>query len=133
MFPLRAIIAACVALRIHPNILTFVGVLINIAAACALGTGRFITAGVIMIVANIFDFIDGKVARELNAETKFGGVWRFQAKRADEPDWTYYERPLMDDLLQLKDVIFRKYQRRRASAEDLQSVEKLLREYARDE
>ena len=29
MFPLRAIIAVCVALRIHPNILTFVGVLIN--------------------------------------------------------------------------------------------------------
>ncbi|MEO5896684.1 MAG: CDP-alcohol phosphatidyltransferase family protein [Vicinamibacterales bacterium] len=75
MFPLRAIIAACVALRIHPNILTFVGVLINIAAACALGTGRFLTAGVIMIVANIFDFIDGKVARALKAETKFGGFW----------------------------------------------------------
>ena len=33
MFPLRLIINACVALRIHPNILTFVGVLINIAAA----------------------------------------------------------------------------------------------------
>ncbi|MBA3295896.1 MAG: CDP-alcohol phosphatidyltransferase family protein, partial [Acidobacteria bacterium] len=75
MFPLRAIIATCVALRIHPNILTFVGVLINIAAACALATGRFVTAGVIMIVANIFDFIDGKVARELHAETKFGGFW----------------------------------------------------------
>ena len=65
--------------------------------------------------------------------TKFGGVWRFQAKHADEADWTYYERPIMDDLLQLKDVIFRKYQRRRASAEDLQSVEKLVREYAREE
>jgi hypothetical protein len=65
--------------------------------------------------------------------TKFGGVWRFQAKHADELDWTYYERPLLEDLLELKDVIFRKYQRRRASAEDLQSVEKLLREYARDE
>ena len=64
--------------------------------------------------------------------TKFGGVWRFQAKPADELDWTYYERPLMDDLLQLKDIIFRKYQRRRASAEDLQSVEKLVREYARE-
>ena len=75
MFPLRAIIAGCVALRIHPNILTFVGVLINIAAAYALGAGRFITAGIIMIIANIFDFIDGKVARELNAETKFGGFW----------------------------------------------------------
>jgi CDP-diacylglycerol--glycerol-3-phosphate 3-phosphatidyltransferase len=75
MFPLRAIISACVALRIHPNILTFVGVLINVAAAWALGQGHFITAGFIMIVANIFDFIDGKVARELHAETKFGGFW----------------------------------------------------------
>jgi CDP-diacylglycerol---glycerol-3-phosphate 3-phosphatidyltransferase len=75
MFPLRAIIAACVALRIHPNILTFVGVLINVAAAVALGQAHFVTAGAIMIVANIFDFIDGKVARELNAETKFGGFW----------------------------------------------------------
>lgn len=62
--------------------------------------------------------------------TKFGGVWRFQAKHADELEWTYYERPLLEDLLQLKDVIFRKYQRRRASAEDLQSIEKLLRDYA---
>ena len=65
MFPLRAIIGACVALRIHPNILTFVGVLINVAAAWALALGQFVTAGVIMIVANIFDFIDGKVAHEL--------------------------------------------------------------------
>jgi CDP-diacylglycerol---glycerol-3-phosphate 3-phosphatidyltransferase len=75
MLPLRAIIAACVALQIHPNILTFVGVLINVAAAVALGKGHFILAGVIMVVANIFDFIDGKVARELHAETKFGGFW----------------------------------------------------------
>jgi hypothetical protein len=65
--------------------------------------------------------------------TKFGGVWRFQAKRADESDWIYYDQPLLDDLLALKDVIFRKYQRRRASAEDLESIEKLLRQYAAHE
>ena len=29
MFPLRAIIGACVALRIHPNTLTLIGVIIN--------------------------------------------------------------------------------------------------------
>jgi CDP-diacylglycerol--glycerol-3-phosphate 3-phosphatidyltransferase len=75
MFPLRAIINASIALGIHPNVLTFVGVLINVAAAFALGQGQFITAGVIMVVANIFDFIDGKVARETHAETKFGGFW----------------------------------------------------------
>ena len=75
MFPLRLIISTCVRLRIHPNILTFVGVLINVAAAWALALGRFFTAGVIMVIANIFDFIDGKVAVELKAVSAFGGFW----------------------------------------------------------
>jgi CDP-diacylglycerol---glycerol-3-phosphate 3-phosphatidyltransferase len=75
MFPLQLIISTCVALRIHPNILTFVGLLINVAAAYALARGRFILAGFIMGVANIFDFIDGKVAHELNAVSVFGGFW----------------------------------------------------------
>jgi CDP-diacylglycerol---glycerol-3-phosphate 3-phosphatidyltransferase len=75
MFPLQLIISTCVALKIHPNILTFVGLLINVAAACALGAGRFILAGFIMGVANIFDFIDGKVAHELKAVSVFGGFW----------------------------------------------------------
>ena len=65
--------------------------------------------------------------------TKFGGVWRFQAKYADESDWTYYERPLLDDLQALRDVVFRKYQRRRASAEDVDSIDKLLHQYAANE
>ena len=33
MFPLRAIIGTCVRLRVHPNVLTFVGVVINVLAA----------------------------------------------------------------------------------------------------
>jgi CDP-diacylglycerol--glycerol-3-phosphate 3-phosphatidyltransferase len=75
MFPLRLIIDACVRLRIHPNTLTFIGVLINFAAASALALGKFVTAGVIMVVANIFDFIDGKVANESNAVSAFGAFW----------------------------------------------------------
>jgi len=74
-FPLRLIIAACVSLRIHPNFLTFLGVLISIAAGWALGTGHFLQAGVIMILANIFDFIDGKVAIETGKVSEFGGFW----------------------------------------------------------
>jgi hypothetical protein len=62
--------------------------------------------------------------------TKFGRVWRFQAKNADDERWTYYDQPLLNDLRALRDIIFRKYQRRRASAEDLASVEKLLRQNA---
>ena len=63
--------------------------------------------------------------REVRA-TKFGGTWRLQAKTAGDLDWTYYERPLLEDLLALKDILMRKYQRRRASSEDVTSVEKLI-------
>jgi hypothetical protein len=63
--------------------------------------------------------------REVRA-TRFGGIWRFQAKTADDLNWTYYERPLLEDLLTLKDILARKYQRRRASSEDVASVERLI-------
>ncbi len=75
MFPLRAIINACVALRIHPNTLTLVGVIINVGAAWALAHDRFVLAGFVMIVANIFDFIDGKVAHRLQLQSRFGAFW----------------------------------------------------------
>jgi CDP-diacylglycerol--glycerol-3-phosphate 3-phosphatidyltransferase len=75
MFPLRAIIRACVAMRIHPNTLTLIGVIVNVAAAYALAYGRFVIAFVVMIVANIFDFIDGKVAHILNLQSRFGAFW----------------------------------------------------------
>ena len=73
---------------------------------------------------------DGR-KREVRA-TKFGGNWRLQAKYTDESEWTYYDRPLLEDLLALKDIVFRKYQRRRASSEDLDSIEKLLRGYPKE-
>ncbi len=63
--------------------------------------------------------------REVRA-TRFGGNWRLQAKTAGDLDWTYYERPLLEDLLALRDILERKYQRRRASSEDVASVKKLI-------
>jgi hypothetical protein len=65
------------------------------------------------------------IKREVRA-SRFGGKWRFQAKTASDPDWTYYERPLLEDLLALKEILTRKYQRRRASSDDVTSVEKLI-------
>ena len=69
---------------------------------------------------------DGR-KREVRA-TKFGRAWRFQAKMAGDPDWAYYDRPLLDDLLTLKEILERKYQRRRASVEDVASIEQLIQE-----
>ena len=74
-YPLRAIISACVRLRIHPNVLTFTGLVINAVSAWALATGAFFSAGAIMVVANIFDFIDGKVAERTSQASDFGGFW----------------------------------------------------------
>ena len=75
MFPLRAVISTSVALGIHPNVLTLIGVLINVLAAWALARDRFVAAGTIMIVANIFDFIDGKVAHITGKQSQFGAFW----------------------------------------------------------
>jgi hypothetical protein len=74
---------------------------------------------------------DGR-KREVRA-TKFGGAWRLQTKIAGDLDWTYYERPLLEDLLTLKEILVRKYQRRRASAEDVASIQKLIQEQRSDE
>lgn len=65
--------------------------------------------------------------REVRA-TKFGGLWRFQSKVSDETEWMYYDSLPLKDLLHLKEIIVRKYQRRRASIEDVVSVNKLIEE-----
>jgi CDP-diacylglycerol--glycerol-3-phosphate 3-phosphatidyltransferase len=75
MFPLRAIIRLSVALGISQNTLTLIGVLINCAAAWALAQDRFVLSGFIMICANIFDFIDGKVAFITGRQSEFGAFW----------------------------------------------------------
>ncbi|HAK07005.1 MAG TPA: hypothetical protein DCO65_07035 [Spartobacteria bacterium] len=74
---------------------------------------------------------DGR-KREVRA-TKFGGIWRFQSKMAGEADWTYYDIPPFEDLLILKQIVGRKYRRRRASADDVVSIEKLISERNVDE
>jgi CDP-diacylglycerol--glycerol-3-phosphate 3-phosphatidyltransferase len=61
--------------RIHPNVLTFIGLVINAVAAALLASGRFMTAGFVIIGAGIFDMVDGRVARETNRVTRFGGFF----------------------------------------------------------
>jgi CDP-diacylglycerol---glycerol-3-phosphate 3-phosphatidyltransferase len=75
MLPLRAIISISLALGIHPNVLTLIGVLINVGAGAALAANRFLLAGIIMVIANIFDFIDGKVAHLSGKQSAFGAFW----------------------------------------------------------
>lgn len=61
--------------RIHPNVLTFLGLVINIVAAVMLAQGNFRWAGLVIIGAGLFDMVDGRVARETNQVTRFGGFF----------------------------------------------------------
>ena len=49
--------------KIHPNVLTFLGLVINIGAAALLVVGQFRWACVVIIGAGLFDMVDGCVAR----------------------------------------------------------------------
>ncbi|MBI4873338.1 MAG: CDP-alcohol phosphatidyltransferase family protein [Acidobacteria bacterium] len=72
---IRLIVRTLALWKIGPNLLTFIGLVINIAAAVLLAAGRFQTAGVVIVTASIFDMVDGRVARETNQVTRFGGFF----------------------------------------------------------
>ena len=58
---------------INPNYLTIVGVTINVGCGVLFGFGEFFWAGIVLIVANLFDMLDGNVARLSGRVTRFGG------------------------------------------------------------
>ena len=62
-------------LRVHPNILTLLGLVINILAGVLFAKGIFFWAGLVIIFAGIFDMVDGEVARRTNRVTKFGAFF----------------------------------------------------------
>ncbi|HEX4773322.1 MAG TPA: CDP-alcohol phosphatidyltransferase family protein [Bryobacteraceae bacterium] len=72
---IRLIVRALALSRINPNVLTFLGLVINMVAAGFLAFGNFRTAGFVIIFAGLFDMVDGRVARETNRVTRFGAFF----------------------------------------------------------
>src|SRR5215510_2306099 len=70
---INAMVRALASAGVHPNILTAIGVSINIGCGVLFGFGEFFWAGIVLIVANLFDMLDGNVARLTGNVTKFGG------------------------------------------------------------
>ena len=65
--------------------------------------------------------------REVRAE-RFGGEWRVQAKLKHEEQWTYYDTPLLEDLIELRDIVWRKYQRKRLRWDDVEQLDQMIRD-----
>jgi len=72
---IRLIVRGLALSKIHPNVLTFLGLVINVVAAVLLAEGLFRAAGVVIISAGLFDMVDGRVARATNQVTRFGGFF----------------------------------------------------------
>lgn len=60
--------------RVPPNLLTILGFLINIGVAWIISQGHFVLAGALILVAGVFDLLDGAVARVTNKVTRFGAL-----------------------------------------------------------
>ena len=62
-------------LRIHPNVLTLIGLVINIFGCVMFAKGLFFYAAFVILFAGIFDMVDGEVARRTNRVTVFGAFF----------------------------------------------------------
>lgn len=60
-------------LNVHPNVLTYIGLGINILATVLFARGLFFWAGLVMLFGGTFDMLDGAVARVSGRVTRFGG------------------------------------------------------------
>ena len=72
---LGSIVNLLAALRVKPNILTLIGLFINIFAAVLFANGMFTWAGLVVLFAGIFDMVDGEVARRTGYVTRFGAFF----------------------------------------------------------
>jgi CDP-diacylglycerol--glycerol-3-phosphate 3-phosphatidyltransferase len=69
---LEPLMATCLALRVPPNLVTTLGLVFSILAGLLLSQGRFVPAGVMLIVAGLSDSIDGELARRTNRAHRLG-------------------------------------------------------------
>jgi CDP-diacylglycerol--glycerol-3-phosphate 3-phosphatidyltransferase len=74
-FLLDMIVRILTRCRVNPNIITFTGVLISLWAAFEFGYGSFFKGGLVIILAGLFDMLDGEVARVSRSETQFGAFY----------------------------------------------------------
>ncbi len=65
--------------------------------------------------------------REIRAE-KFAAKWRIQSKLKGDEKWTYHDPASLEDLMELRDILWRKYQRKRLAWDDIEIVERIIRE-----
>jgi CDP-diacylglycerol--glycerol-3-phosphate 3-phosphatidyltransferase len=57
---------------VSPTILTWIGFLLAVGAAALIVTGHLFTAGLVVLIAGLFDILDGALARYKDSTSSFG-------------------------------------------------------------
>lgn len=90
---INPLIKGLIKLHITPNIITGIGLVLNILAAVMIIMAADETnpdlpmvgwAGLVILVAGLFDMIDGRLARMGNMSTTFGALWDSTLDRYSE-------------------------------------------------
>ena len=68
---LMPILSKC---RIKPNTLTWLGLAISIIAAAVIATNHLLAGGLLVLLAGLFDILDGALARSTKQSTRFGAL-----------------------------------------------------------
>src|SRR5207245_9832225 len=72
---LDKIVGGIAATGINPNILAFLGLVVNFGAAAFFAVGAFRKGAIIIFCAGFLDILDGQVARRRNRDTAFGAFY----------------------------------------------------------
>jgi len=74
-FLTRPIVRLLARTAITPNTLTWIGFVLTVGAGALIITGHLFAAGFVVLVAGLFDIMDGALARYTDQVTRFGGVF----------------------------------------------------------
>lgn len=72
---LKPVGSFCSKIGIHPHVLTTVGLAVSLCAGLFFGLGFFRWAGLLVLLAGIFDMLDGHTARISGKKSSFGAVY----------------------------------------------------------
>src|SRR2546430_16819713 len=78
---LDRIVGVIAATGINPNVLTFLGLVVNFGAAVMFAVGRFRTRALIIFFSGFLDMLDGEGGRRQNRVTAVGAVFELTLGR----------------------------------------------------
>jgi CDP-diacylglycerol--glycerol-3-phosphate 3-phosphatidyltransferase len=68
------VVRALAALGVTPDMITFVSIAGNVAAAVLAANGQLVAAGIVMLVFSAMDFLDGALARATGKASSYGAM-----------------------------------------------------------